>query len=301
MENIDLREKKITTTTFVGMIVNAFLSICKILAGIFGHSAAMIADGIHSISDFVSDIIVLLFVKISSKGVDDDHDYGHGKFETLASLCISILLFFVSVELFISGINLIIDYFHGKMIETPGYIALIMAFVSIVVKELLFQYTAYVGKTVDSSVVVANAWHHRTDALSSVASALGITGAILLGEKWCVLDPIVCCCISLFIFYVAVKMALPSLQELLEVSLPKEVEDEMCNVINSVDGVESVHSVKTRKSGPYIIIEAHIVVNPHLSIVRAHDIATDTEKQLRNKYGSSTHINLHVEPSEDAE
>lgn len=301
MGNLEAREKKITSVTIVGMVINVLLSIFKLVAGIFGHSAAMLADGVHSLSDFVSDIVVLFCVKISSKGVDEDHDYGHGKYETLASLCVSILLFFVSIELLLSGVNLIIDYLHGKQIDSPKYIALIMAIVSIIVKEMLFQYTAHVGKSVESSVVVANAWHHRTDALSSVASALGIAGTIFLGEKWCVLDPIVCCCISVFIFYVAVTMALPSLSELLESSLPKDVEDEMCRVIASVEGVENVHCMKTRKSGPIIIVEAHIVVKPQLSIVHAHDIATESERQLRKKYGSSMHVNLHVEPSEDAE
>ncbi len=301
MGNLEAREKKITSVTIVGMVINVLLSIFKLVAGIFGHSAAMLADGVHSLSDFVSDIVVLFCVKISSKGVDEDHDYGHGKYETLASLCVSILLFFVSIELLLSGVNLIIDYLHGKQIDSPKYIALIMAIVSIIVKEMLFQYTAHVGKSVESSVVVANAWHHRTDALSSVASALGIAGTIFLGEKWCVLDPIVCCCISVFIFYVAVTMALPSLHELLESSLPKEIEDEMCGIIMSVDGVENVHGMKTRKSGPVIILEAHIVVKPHLSIVQAHDIATKTEKKLRKEYGSNMHVNLHVEPSEDAE
>lgn len=295
------REERITQTTLVGSVVNALLTIGKIVAGIAGNSSAMLADGLHSLSDFVSDIVVLICVRISSKGKDKDHDYGHGKYETLATLCVGILLIIVGIELFWNGAESINDSLNGKILKTPSTLALWAALISIISKEALYQYTVKVGKEVLSPVVIANAWHHRTDALSSIGSAVGIGGAILLGNKWALLDPIACCGISVIIVIVALKMIGPSLNELLEVSLPENMENEIVKTATNVEGVKSIHNLQTRKSGPNIIIDAHIVVDPNITIVAAHDIATKVEHEIRNKYGKETQMNIHVEPSEEAE
>lgn len=298
---MEQREKMITSVTITGTIVNIILTVGKIVAAILGHSAAMLADGLHSLSDFISDIVVLVCVRISAKGSDEDHKYGHGKFETLATLCVSILLFIVGLRLLISGGTDIWDFCHGKRIEAPGTIALWAALISIVSKELLYQYTAFVGRKINSPVVTANAWHHRTDAFSSVGSALGIGGAILFGESWTILDPVACCIISIFILVISLQMALPALNEFLEASLPRKTEEEICTIAASVEGVDDVHGLKTRQNGPYIIIEAHIVASPDISLQAAHSIATEVEQRLRRRFGSGTHISLHMEPSEDAE
>ncbi|MBR6043515.1 MAG: cation transporter [Paludibacteraceae bacterium] len=295
------REQKISQVTIVGSAVNALLTIGKIIAGVVGHSGAMLADGLHSLSDFISDIIVLVCVRISTKGRDDDHDYGHGKYETLATLCVGVLLLIVGGELFWNGAQDIRACLNGHTVKQPETMALWAALISILAKEVLYHYTAKVGKEVSSPVVIANAWHHRTDALSSVGSAAGIGGAILLGEKWVILDPIACCCISVLIVVVALRMIGPSLNELLEVSLPADMENDIMRLALEVDGVKSIHNLKTRKSGPNIIIDAHVVVDPDITVLVAHDISTNVEKSIRTRYGKETQISIHIEPSEEAE
>lgn len=295
------REQKIAQTTLVGSVVNALLTIGKIIAGVVGHSGAMLADGLHSLSDFISDIIVLVCVRISSKGRDEDHDYGHGKYETLATLCVGVLLLIVGGELLWNGAQDIRNCLNGGELKQPETMALWAALISIIAKEILYHYTAKVGKEVSSPVVIANAWHHRTDALSSIGSAIGIGGAILLGEKWVILDPIACCCISVLIVVVALRMISPSLNELLEVSLPEDMENEIVDLTLKVAGVKGIHNLKTRKSGPNIIIDAHVVVDPEITLLVAHDISTNVEKSLRSQFGSETQISIHIEPSEEAE
>lgn len=290
------REKEIRRITLWGAVVNIVLTAGKIVAGIAGRSAAMIADGIHSLSDLLSDAVVLLFTHISSKGKDRDHSFGHGKFETLATLIVSIILIAVGGNLMSNGVRSIIGLFNGVEIPKPGYIALVAAAVSIVLKEWLYHATVRVGKKTGSTVVIANAWHHRSDALSSIGSLIGIGGAIVLGDKWTVLDPLASCIISIAIIVVAVKMALPSLAELLETSLPEDIEKEIVQITSSVKGVNDIHDLKTRRNGISFIIDAHIVVNPEISIVEAHDISTEVEEALRTKYGPETQLSIHVEP-----
>ena len=290
------RLKDIRSITIWGAVVNIALTVAKIIAGVIGRSAAMIADGIHSLSDLLSDIVVLVFTHISSKGKDRDHSFGHGKFETLATLIVSIILVVVGAKLMSGGIKSIISVIKGNIIPKPGYIALIAAVLSIVSKEILYQVTVKVGKEVNSPVVVANAWHHRSDALSSIGALLGIGGAIILGDKWTVLDPIASCCISIAIIVIAVKMALPSLSELLETSLPEDIETEIVRTASEIPGVRDIHELKTRRNGISFIIDAHITVDPSISIVEAHDIATNVENALQLKYGNETQISIHMEP-----
>lgn len=295
------REKRIQKVTLIGSVVNLLLSVGKIAAGVLGRSAAMITDGIHSLSDLISDIVVLVFVRISSKKVDHDHEYGHGKFETLATLIVSMLLLAVGAGFLASGVKSILAVISGEMLPKPGYVALAAAVVSIVLKEWLYRYTVAEGRKLDSPVMIANAWHHRSDAFSSVASLLGIGGAIILGEKWTLLDPLVSCAISIAIIVVAVKMAGPSLNELLDGSLPKSMEDDILSLASEVPGVRNVHNLKTRRNGSSVIIDAHVVVDPDMPVRQSHQIATSVEKALRNKFGSSTQISIHVEPDVDAE
>ena len=293
------RLKDIRSITIWGAVVNIALTVAKIVAGVVGRSAAMIADGIHSLSDLLSDIVVLVFTHISSKGKDRDHSFGHGKFETLATLIVSIILVVVGAKLMSGGIKSIISVIHGEVIPKPGYIALAAAVISIAAKEILYQATVKVGKEVNSPVVVANAWHHRSDALSSIGALIGIGGAIILGDKWTVLDPIASCCISIAIIVIAVKMALPSLSELLETSLPEDIEAEIVRTASEIPGVRDIHDLKTRRNGISFIIDAHITVDPSISIVEAHDIATNVEEALQLKYGNETQISIHMEPDSE--
>lgn len=294
------REKEIRKITLWGSLVNLVLTVFKIIAGLLGRSAAMIADGIHSLSDLLSDVVVLVFTHMSSKGKDRDHSFGHGKFETLATLIVSVMLVAVGTDLMIGAIRSIIGFCRGNDIPEPGIIALIAAVVSILSKEILYHATVKVGKKTGSTVVVANAWHHRSDAFSSIGAMAGIGGAMLLGGRWTVLDPVASCVISVAIIVIAVRLALPSLAELLETSLPEDIEQEIVTIASAVKGVNDVHELKTRRNGISFIIDAHIAVNPDISIVEAHDIATDVEDALRSRYGQETQINIHVEPSADS-
>ena len=294
------REKEIRNITLWGSAVNVLLTVFKLIAGSLGHSAAMIADGMHSLSDLVGDVVVLVFTHISSKGKDSDHSFGHGKFETLATLIVSLLLIIVGANLMGDGIQSIWGIYRGETIPQPGYLALLAAAVSIAAKEMLYQATVRVGKQTGSTVVIANAWHHRSDAFSSIGSLIGIGGAIALGNKWTVLDPLASCAISIAIIVVGIRMATPSLAELMEASLPEEVLQGIIDTASAVKGVNNIHELKTRRNGMSYIIDAHIAVDPTISIVEAHDIATNVEEALRRKYGKETQINIHVEPGTDA-
>lgn len=290
------RDQQISEVTWFGMAVNAILTTFKLISGFAGKSSAMLADGVHSLSDFISDIIILVFLKISGKGRDKDHDFGHGKFETMATFILSIILLVVGAEILSNGIEKIRAILDGAQVPAPSMIALIAAGASIVAKELCYQITRAVGKKVNSPAVIANAWHHRSDALSSVGSLIGIGCAIWLGNKWVILDPIMGCVISIVIFVVAVKMAVPAMKELLDISLPDETEEEIVRIASSVPGVTDVHNLKTRKNGPSVIIEAHIMVNHEISIVKAHEISTQVEGLLTEHFGHETQINIHIEP-----
>lgn len=294
------REREIRKVTLWGAAVNITLTIAKLLAGVFGRSAAMVADGVHSLSDLLTDAIVLIFTHISSKGKDRGHSFGHGKFETMATLIISVILLVVGAKLMESGIRSIIDVANGAQLPKPGYIALVAAIVSIVLKEALYQWAAKVGKATNSPAVIANAWHHRSDAFSSIGSLIGIGGAIILGQKWTILDPIASCGISIAIIVVAVKMALPCLNELLEASLPEAIENEIIATALSVSGVKDIHDLRTRRNGISAIIDAHIVVDPTINITEAHEIATEVEEALSRKFGNETQVNIHIEPDKNS-
>lgn len=295
------RTAKVTFVTLVGSVVNIILTVFKIFAGVLGRSTAMIADGIHSLSDLLSDIVVIVFVKISAKGRDKDHDYGHGKFETFATLIISLMLIVVAANLMSGGINKIRLILDGGEVGSPGMIALWAAVASIVLKEVLYRYTIIQGKALNSPMMIANAWHHRSDAFSSVGSLLGIAGAIFLGDKFVILDPITGCVISIFILVMAVKMSVPAIKELLDVSLPDDVEEKIEATAKSVKGVVDLHELKTRREGPGIIMEGHLVLDSDISLKEAHNISKKVEESLRKEFGPETQISLHLEPEDDSQ
>ncbi|MBQ3917604.1 MAG: cation transporter [Bacteroidales bacterium] len=295
------RTDELSRVTISGAVANIALSALKLGAGLAGRSTAMVADAVHSLTDLVSDVIVLLMVHVSSKEHDRGHEYGHGKFETLATAFVAVMLLAVGVKMCVDGMGKVLYVIRGGTLESPGIIALAAALVSIAVKEFLYQWTSRTGKKYDSPSVVANAWHHRTDAFSSVAAALGIGLALLLGGKWTVMDPLVCCGISVFIFVVAFRMGIPALNELTESSLSEGTEAEIKELIASVDGVQDVHALKTRKNGPSTIIDTHIVVNQTLTVKDAHDITVKAEKKLRERFGQSTQISIHVEPDVESD
>ena len=290
------REKSIYRVTLAGSAVNVVLLVFKFVAGFLGGSAAMIADAVHSLSDFITDVIVLLFVKLSAKPEDSDHDYGHGKYETLATSLIGLALMFVGVMIMHNGVCSIASAIMGNPLPQPGMIALAAALVSIALKEWAYRFTVKVGRKCESQAVIANAWHHRSDALSSIGTAVGIGGAILLGEKWAVLDPIAAVVVSVFIIRTAWQLTKQSAGELLEQSLPADMEREIVDIVAREPMTSEVHHLRTRRIGSHIAIEMHLRMPGDISLFESHQHATNIEQKLRKRFGASTHIGLHVEP-----
>ena len=296
MSKPNTREKSIFRVTWIGSIVNFLLLVLKFISGIVGHSSAMVADAVHSLSDFITDIIVIVFVKISGKPEDEDHKYGHGKYETLATALIGIALFAVGIGLLVNGATKVSEVINGAVLPAPSMIALVVAAVSIIAKEILYRYTVYVGQNLNSQAVIANAWHHRSDALSSIGTLMGIGGAIFLGERWRILDPIAAIVVSAFIIKVAIDLIKPCVDELLERSLPTETEKQILGIIASFPEVSSPHHLRTRRIGNHIAIEVHLRMDGQTTLENDHAIATAVEKRLKEEFGSDTHIGIHMEP-----
>ena len=290
------RNKEIYKVTMVGGAVNVVLLLFKFVAGIVGHSAAMVADAVHSLSDFVTDVIVLVFVHISGKPKDKSHDYGHGKFETLAMTVIGLALLVVAVGIVYSGMTKIIDWANGTDLEAPGMLALWAALLSIVLKESVYRYSMVKARELNSQAVEANAWHHRSDALSSLGTAIGIGGAIFLGHRWTVLDPIASVVVGMFIVKVAIDLLRRGIGDLMEQSLPDAVEEEMLQMVEAIPGVVEPHDLRTRRIGNHYAIELHIRMDGDMSLRESHDKASEVEDMLRNRYGKDTHVAVHVEP-----
>ena len=290
------REQEIYKVTLVGSAGNMALLAFKFIAAIIGHSSAMMADAIHSLSDFITDIVVLAFVHLSAKPQDKSHDYGHGKFETFATFIIGVALVIVSIGIMIAAVQKVALWAGGAELQAPGKLALWAALVSIFVKEVLYRYTVVRGKALNSQAMIANAWHHRSDALSSIAAAIGIGGAIVLGSRWTVLDPVASIFVGLMLVKVAYELLKQSVDELTESSLPEDTEQEIATIISSFPDITEPHNLRTRRIGNRIAIEAHIRMDGNLTLREAHDRATAIEQKLKERFGPTTHISIHMEP-----
>lgn len=290
------REKQIYKVTLTGSAINALLIVMKLAAGVLGQSAAMIADAVHSLSDFLTDIAVLVFVRLSNKPEDKTHDFGHGKYETLATALIGMALLGVGIAILVNGVTKIWSVAHGAILPSPGWVAFAAAIISILAKEWCYRITVHVGKRVGSEAVIANAWHHRSDALSSIGTAIGIGGAILLGSRWTVLDPIAAVIVGVLIVGTSIRLLNTAVDELLERSLPDEVEDEIIQITESEPDVSSIHHLRTRRIGNNIAIEMHLRMPGEISLYEAHEHETNIENSLRHKFGNNTLISLHAEP-----
>ena len=291
------RVQRITRITVFGTIVNTLLLAFKFLAGILGGSAAMLADAVHSLSDFLTDIVVLVFVKISNRPADRKHSYGYGKYETLATLCIGIALLAVGIGIAVDGVEKIIQVWNGEALAQPGWIAFWAAIASIALKELTYWLTIRVAKQVDSEALRANAWHHRSDALSSIGTGLGIGGAILLGQKWTILDPIAALVVSVFIVLTALRLTYGAIGEFLEQSLPEENENEIRAIVAADKELSELHHLCTRRLGNRVAIEMHLRMPGNTPLTIAHKHASAIEQQLKQRFGDQTHINIHLEPT----
>lgn len=294
---IEFRQKEIVKVTLIGTVINAILIVLKFAAGIFANSAAMVADGVHSLSDFLTDFVVIVMLKISSKPSDEDHDFGHGKYETLATTIIGLLLILVGGGILWSGTTKIYGFLiNGEELVSPGWFAFGAAIASILMKEGIYQYTIAKSKLLNSEALVANAWHHRSDALSSIGTAIGIGAACLLGSNWAILDPLAAVIVSFFIFKVAVQLIKSSVNQLLESSLPLEVEKEIEDIVNSYPGVTEMHNLRTRQIGVNYAITMHVRMDGNISLYESHERVDQIEKDLKERFGHQTIISIHVEP-----
>ncbi|MCC7572543.1 MAG: cation diffusion facilitator family transporter [Candidatus Methanofastidiosum sp.] len=290
------RTEKGLKVTYIGLLVNIILSILKFIAGLLGQSTAMIADSIHSISDTASDIVVLLGFRYVKKPIDDSHNYGHGKIETLSTAVVGLMLITVALFIVFSGLGKLSRSLQGDILARPESIALYAAIISIIVKESMYRYTAKVGREINSSLIIANAWHHRTDALSSIGTMIGIGGAIFLGEKWRILDPIAAIFVSILILKVAIEILWDSVNELIETSVAEEKKKELLELISNVGGVKDFHKLRIRHIGHYYSMSIHILVEKSLNIVEAHQISDTIEAKIRDYLGPETIITIHIEP-----
>ncbi|MBQ2395179.1 MAG: cation transporter [Alistipes sp.] len=292
----DNRVRKIYRVTLVGFAVNLLLSLAKLAAGIFGRSAAMVADAVHSISDFATDAVVLFFVRISAKPKDKDHAYGHGKYETVASIIIALALGVVGVGICINSAKEIAAIIRGEEIPRPEFIALVAAVASILVKELLYRYTIKIGRATNSPAVIANAWHHRSDALSSIGALVGIGCAYVFGGQWVIADPIAAIVVAAMILKVAIDLLRKGFDELVEGSLPSDIEEEIVRIVTEDAAISHPHNLRTRRIGANIAIEVHIRVDGDMSVRESHSLTESIEKRLRERFGDGTMIAIHVEP-----
>lgn len=293
---IEYRQSEIVRVTLIGTVINAILIVLKFAAGVFANSAAMVADGVHSLSDFLTDFVVIVMLKISSKPSDKDHAFGHGKYETLATTIIGLLLILVGGGILWSGSTKIYYYFYGEELLSPGWFAFVAAIASILMKEGIYQYTIRKSKNLNSEALVANAWHHRSDALSSIGTAIGIGAACLLGSQWAILDPLAAIIVSFFIFKVAIQLIRSSVNQLLESSLPIEVEKEIEEIVNSYPGVTEMHNLRTRQVGVNYAITMHVRMDGNISLYESHEKVDQIEKELKERFGHQTIISIHVEP-----
>ena len=291
------REREIYKVTLAGSVGNMALLTFKFVAAVLGHSSAMMADAIHSLSDFITDLVVLVFVRLSAKPQDQSHDYGHGKFETFATFIIGLALVVAAVGIIVAAVLKVVRWAQGATLEAPGMLALWAALLSILVKEVLFRYTVSRGKALESQALVANAWHHRSDALSSIGAAAGIGGAILLGSRWTVLDPVASILVGLMLMKVAYDLLKASVDELTESSLPEGMEQEIAAIIDSFPGITEPHNLRTRRIGNRIAIEAHVRMDGNMPLREAHDCASAIERKLKERFGPATHTSIHMEPT----
>lgn len=290
------RVKEVYKVTIKGSVINMVLILLKFVAGVLGHSAAMIADAIHSLTDFATDVIVVVFVRLGNRPVDKDHDYGHGKYETLASAIIGIGLFCVGVLICYSGVVKVFQALSGKQLEQPGAIALAAAIASILLKEWAYRFTVRVGKRLHSEAVIANAWHHRSDALSSVGTMIGIGGAIILGPDWAVLDPLAAIVVSVLVIKASYVIIVQAVNELTDASLPEQIEDEIVQIADSEEDVCEVHNLRTRRIGDTFSIDMHVRMPGGITLFDAHSHATAIEHRLKTKFGDKIYVNIHIEP-----
>ena len=282
--------------THLSIWINVVLTGLKLAAGVFGRSQALVADAVHSLSDFTTDVAVLIGLRFTSKPKDSDHAYGHGKYETIVAAVIGLALAYVGVQIAGTAIRRIFHAMHGDPLIHPSAFAFWAAVLSIAVKEWLYRATMKVARATGSASLVANAWHHRSDAYSSIATAAGVGAAAFLGDDWLILDPIAALFVSLFLLKIAWRIVREQLGELTDQSLAPEVCAEILELARGIPGIQQPHNLRTRMVGRFPVIDLHVRLRADLPLREAHEIATALEHALRDRFGKETIANLHLEP-----
>jgi cation diffusion facilitator family transporter len=295
--SLDIRDKNYQAAkrvTQIGTAADAGLTLSKLVIGILGNSAALVAEGLHSAADLLFDLVVLVGMHMARKQADEDHPYGHGKYESLATLILALILLSVALGIVWDAAGRL----QNHELEAPATITLWVAAGSMLVKEFLYQYTVRVGRRIGSKIIVANAWHHRSDSIASFAALIGIAGAIM---GWPILDPIAAIGVGFFVGKVGVEIAIDSLKELTDAStaIDNEIHATIQRLINDHPEVQSAHLVKARKMGPDIMVDVHLVVDPFLSVSEGHQIADEVEKTLVRQIPDVTSVMVHVDTHDD--
>ncbi|TNF36372.1 MAG: cation transporter [Gammaproteobacteria bacterium] len=287
------RKKEIDRITLWGVVVNIVLAVGKILVGFMSNSHALIADGVHSLSDLISDGMVLMAAKHSHLDADDEHPYGHGRYETLATIGVGLFLIIIALGI---GIDAIMRLAEPATLTIPGTLALVIAAVSILSKEVLYQLTMSVARRIKSKMLIANAWHHRTDSISSIVVFIGIAGAIW---GWPILDDVAAIVVAIMIGHIGWQLSHSSVQELVDTALEPEKLDEIRNRILAVDGVEQLHMLRTRRSGHQALVDVHILVDSNLSVSEGHQIAEAVTDTLTSNFEEINDVTIHIDPEDD--
>ncbi len=280
--------------TLIGAGADTLLTLGKLIIGFLGNSAALVAEGLHSAADLLFDLVALIGMRIARKEVDEDHPYGHGKYESLATLLLSLILLAVAVGIVWDGVERI----QHPDLAAPAALTLWVAAGSMLLKEFLYHYTIRVGRRIGSKIIVANAWHHRSDAIASFAALIGIAGALM---GWPILDPVAAIGVAFFVGKVGIEIAIEALRELTDAAtaIDKEIHDSIQRLINDHPEVQSAHLVKARRMGPDIMVDVHVVVDAYLSVSEGHQIADEVEKTLMREIPAITSVMVHVDVSDE--
>lgn len=293
-EKKDLRYRATRKVTLVGAIVNVMLAIAQVVGGFAVQSQALIADGFHTLSDLITDFVVLIAAKMASKDPDEDHPYGHERIETVATIILGLALSGVGIGI---GLDAIDRLQHPEKLLQPSAVAIALAVLAIICKEGLYRYTYHIGKKIQSSLLQANAIHHRSDAISSVMVAIGVSASVIFSIPW--LDALAAMAVSAMIFYMGAKLIAESTMELLDTAWEADKVESMLTLISQVPGVQNAHMLRTRKMSSNVLVDVHIQVSPYISVSEGHHIAEQVMTQLNEQYDEISDIMVHIDPEDD--
>jgi len=286
------REKIAMRISWYSIAVNVFLSLGKFIAGIFGHSAAMVSDAIHSASDVFATFIVMAGIKVSGRASDEDHQYGHERLECVASILLSVILVLTGLAIGYAGIEKILNQ-DTEAIAIPTFLPLAAAIVSIVVKEAMYWYTRHYALMLESDALMADAWHHRSDSLSSIGSFVGILGARM---GYPILDPIASVLICLMILQAGYEIFMGAIDKMVDKACSKEVEDAMRSKVSSITGVNHIDLLRTRQFGSRIFVDVEVSADDNLTLLQSHQIAESIHHSIEMDFPNVKHCMVHINP-----